>query len=40
VGVDEQEIRGGEGGDGLLRVSSARAERSKWREGTGDSVSG
>jgi hypothetical protein len=40
VGVDEQAIRGGEGGGGLLWVPSARAERRKWREGVGSSVLG
>jgi hypothetical protein len=38
VGVDKQATRGGEGGDGLLRVLSARAERRKWRKGVGGSV--
>jgi hypothetical protein len=39
VGVDEKATGGGEGGDGLLRVSSACAERRKWREDAGGLVS-
>jgi hypothetical protein len=33
VGVDQKVKGSGEGGDGLLRVPSAHAERRKWREG-------
>jgi hypothetical protein len=40
VGVDQKAKSGGQGGDGLLRVPSAHAERRKWREGAGGSVSG
>jgi hypothetical protein len=39
VGVDEKATGGGEGGDGLLRVPSACAERRKWREGASGLVS-
>jgi hypothetical protein len=40
VGVDQKVKGSGEGGDGLLRVPSAHAERRKWREGAGGSVLG